>query len=391
MEMNTRLQVEHPVTEAITGQDLVEWQLRVAAGEPLPLKQHELRMHGHAIEARICAENPDGGFLPATGTLDVARWPAHVAFERGDAPSGGDFGTPKAGADRFVRIDAGVREGDAISPYYDSMIAKLIVWGEDRAQALARLDTALRDTHIVGLQTNVAFLRRCAATDSFANADLDTGLIEREKAVLFDQPGLPLRISAAAVVAHTLAVEGATQGTDPWSTRDGFRLFGAATRRFDLEAGGAHHEVLLSRHHRGGMTLTVEGEAIPFAVQSSDAETHELFLGTDRIRVKTYAQGERVAVFAAQGSAVLTEVDLIAHAGDGPAEGGRLTAPMPGKLIAFLAQAGDSVTKGQPLAVMEAMKMEHTISSPRDGKVAELLFAVGDQVGDGAELLKLEA
>ena len=374
MEMNTRLQVEHPVTEAITGQDLVEWQLRVASGEPLPLKQHELRIHGHAIEARICAENPDGGFLPATGRLDVARWPAHVSFERGN-----------------VRIDAGVREGDAISPYYDSMVAKLIVWGEDRAQALARLDLALRDTHIVGLQTNVAFLRRCAATASFSSADLDTGLIERERAVLFDQPGLPLRVSAAAVVAHTLAVEGATQGTDPWSTRDGWRMFGSATRRFDLEAGGTHHEVLLSRHHRGGMTLTVEGEAIEFAVQSSDAETHELFLATDRIRVKTYAQGERVAVFGSEGSAVLTEVDLIAHAGDGPAEGGRLTAPMPGKLVAFLAKAGDTVTKGQPLAVMEAMKMEHTISSPRDGKVAELLFAVGDQVGDGAELLKLEA
>ncbi len=374
MEMNTRLQVEHPVTEAITGQDLVEWQLRVAAGEPLPMKQHELTMRGHAIEARICAENPDGGFLPATGTLDVARWPAHVAFQRGD-----------------VRIDAGVREGDAISPYYDSMIAKLIVWGEDRAQALARLDTALRDTHIVGLHTNVAFLRRCAGTASFAGADLDTGLIEREKAVLFDQPGLPLRISAAAVVAHSLAIEATTQGADPWSARDGWRMFGSATRRFDLETGGLHHEVLLSRHHRGGMTLTVAGEALEFAVQSSGVETHELFLAGERIRVKTYAQGERVAVFAAGGSAVLTEVDLIAHAGDGPAEGGRLTAPMPGKLIAFLAKAGDSVTKGQPLAVMEAMKMEHTISSPRDGKVAELLFGVGDQVGDGAELLKLEA
>ena len=378
MEMNTRLQVEHPVTEAITGQDLVEWQLRVAAGEPLPLKQHELAMHGHAIEARICAENPDGGFLPATGTLDVARWPAHVAFQRGN-----------------VRIDAGVREGDAISPYYDSMIAKLIVWGEDRAQALARLDAALRDTHIVGLHTNVAFLRRCAATASFAGADLDTGLIERERAVLFDQPGLPLRVSAAAVVAHTLAVEAATQGTDPWSTRDGWRMFGSATRRFDLEAGGTHHEVLLARHHRGGMTLTVAGEAIDFAVQSQDAETHELFLGQEpaleRLRVKTYAQGERVAVFGANGSAVLTEVDVIAHAGDGATEGGRLTAPMPGKLVAFLAKAGDTVTQGQPLAVMEAMKMEHTISSPRDGKVAELLFAVGDQVGDGAELLKLEA
>jgi len=378
MEMNTRLQVEHPVTEAITGQDLVEWQLRVASGEPLPLRQHELRMHGHAIEARICAENPDGGFLPAIGTLDVARWPAHVAFERGSP-----------------RIDAGVREGDAISPYYDSMIAKLIVWGEDRAQALARLDAALRDTHIVGLHTNVAFLRRCAATDSFANADLDTGLIERERAALFDRPGLPLPVAAAGVVAHTLAVEAATQGADPWSARDGWRMFGAATRRFDLEAGGTHHEVLLARHHRGGMTLTVAGDAFPFALRSDDAETHELFLGNEpelqRLRVKTYAQGERVAVFAADGSAVLTEVDLIAHAGDGPAEGGRLTAPMPGKLIAFLAQPGDAVSQGQPLAVMEAMKMEHTISSPRDGTVAELLFAVGDQVTDGAELLRLEA
>jgi len=405
MEMNTRLQVEHPVTEAITGLDLVAWQLRVASGEPLPLKQHELRMQGHAIEARICAENPDAGFLPATGTLDVARWPVHVAFERagpapsrlkaGRAPSGGDACTPESGASAFVRIDAGVREGDAISPFYDSMIAKLIVWGEDRAQALARLDAALRDTHIVGLHTNVAFLRRCAATDSFSKADLDTGLIEREKAQLFGQPGLPLRVSAAAVVAHTLAVEAGTQGSDPWSARDGWRLFGAATRRFDLAAGDTHHAVLLSRHHRGGMTLTVDGEAIEFAVRSTDAETHELFLGNgselQRVRVKTYAQGERVAVFAANGSAVLTEVDLIAHAGDGAAEGGRLTAPMPGKLIAFLAQAGDTVTKGQPLAVMEAMKMEHTISSPRDGTVAELLFAVGDQVGDGAELLKLEA
>ncbi|MFG6459330.1 acetyl-CoA carboxylase biotin carboxylase subunit [Roseateles sp. BYS96W] len=378
MEMNTRLQVEHPVTEAITGLDLVEWQLRVASGEPLPLKQSQLAMRGHAIEARICAENPDGGFLPATGTLDVARWPSHVAFQRGD-----------------VRIDAGVREGDAISPFYDSMIAKLIVWGEDRAQALARLDAALRDTHIAGLHTNVAFLRRCAATDSFSKADLDTGLIEREKAQLFNQSGLPLRVSAAAVVAHTLAVEAGTQGSDPWSARDGWRLFGAASRRFDLATGDTHHAVLLSRHHRGGMTLTVDGEAIEFAVRSTDAETHELFLGNgselQRVRVKTYAQGERVAVFAANGSTVLTEVDLIAHAGDGAAEGGRLTAPMPGKLIAFLAQAGDTVTKGQPLAVMEAMKMEHTISSPRDGTVAELLFAVGDQVGDGAELLRLEA
>ena len=378
MEMNTRLQVEHPVTEAITGQDLVEWQLRVAAGEPLPLKQHELRMHGHAIEARICAENPEAGFLPATGRLDVARWPAHVKFQRGD-----------------IRIDSGVDEGDEISPFYDSMVAKLIVWGETREQALARLDASLRDTHIVGLQTNVAFLRRCAATVSFAGADLDTALIEREKAVLFGQPGLPLRVAAAAVVAHTLAEEAQTVSSDPWSRRDGWRLFGASARRFDLAEGEAHHEVLLSRHHQGGMALTLGGESIAFAVRSTGTEQHELLLGEglglQRVTVKTYKRGEQVAVFADAGSALLTEVDVIAHAGEGPGEGGRLTAPMPGKLVAFLAQPGDAVTKGQPLAVMEAMKMEHTITAPRDGVVAELLFAVGDQVGDGAELLKLKS
>jgi len=374
MEMNTRLQVEHPVTEAITGQDLVEWQLRVASGEPLPLKQSELRMTGHAIEARICAENPEAGFLPATGSLHVARWPEHVSFERGN-----------------VRLDAGVGEGDAISPYYDSMVAKLIVWGEDRAQALARLDAALRDTHIVGLQTNVAFLRRCAATKSFSEADLDTGLIERERAALFEAPGLPFKITAAAVVAHTLAVEALQQTSDPWSKRDGWRLYGAATRRFELELGDVHHTVLLSRRHQGGMQLTVEGDAFAFAVNSTGTEAHELLLEQQRVMVKVYAQGEKMAVFAPQGSAIVTEIDPIAHAGEGAAEAGRLTAPMPGKMVSFLAQPGDKVTKGQALAVMEAMKMEHTINAPRDGVVAELLFAVGDQVGDGAELLRMEA
>ncbi len=374
MEMNTRLQVEHPVTEAITGQDLVEWQLRVAAGQPLPLKQSELRMHGHAIEARICAENPEGGFLPATGTLHVARWPEHVSFERGD-----------------VRVDAGVGEGDAISPFYDSMIAKLIVWGEDRAQALARLDAALRDTHIVGLHTNVAFLRRCAATKSFAEADLDTALIEREKAALFGQPGLPLATGAAAVIARTLAEEAQTVGTDPWSARDGFRLFGSAQRRFELEVDGEHHRVLFARAHGGSMSLTVGGETLPLAVSSQGLEQHELFLGDQRIRVQTYKHGEQVTVFADNGSAQLTEVDVLSHAGEsGGAAAGRLTAPMPGKMVAFLVQAGQAVEAGQPLAVMEAMKMEHTINAPRAGKVAELLFAVGDQVGDGAELLRLE-
>ena len=377
MEMNTRLQVEHPVTEAITGQDLVEWQLRVAAGLRLPLRQDQLAIHGHAIEARICAENPDADFLPATGRLHVARWPEHVSFERG-----------------HVRLDAGFGEGDAISPYYDSMVAKLIVWGEDRAQALARLDAALRDTHIVGLQTNVAFLRRCAATTSFANADLDTGLIEREHEALFGAQGLPFTITAAAVVAHKLAVEALQQNDDPWSRRDGWRMYGAATRRFVLDLAGEQHLVLLSRRHQGGIALTVGDETAAFAVQSTGTESHQLFLGEglsqQRIAVKVYAHGEKMAVFAPQGSSIVTEIDPIAHAGEGAAEAGRLTAPMPGKMVAFLARVGDLVSKGQPLAVMEAMKMEHTIQAPRDGVVLELLYAVGDQVGDGAELLRLQ-
>ena len=190
MEMNTRLQVEHPVTEAITGEDLVEWQLRVAAGQPLPKRQDELKIIGHAIEARICAENPDNNFLPATGTLQVYRKPAAANFEF-DA----------------VRIDDGVREGDAISPFYDSMIAKLIVHGDDRAQALARLDAALAQTHIVGLATNVQFLRYVLASDAFAQAKLDTALIEREREVLFNQDKLGLELAVAAAVAQTVLTE----------------------------------------------------------------------------------------------------------------------------------------------------------------------------------------
>lgn len=374
MEMNTRLQVEHPVTEAITGLDLVEWQLRVAAGEPLPLSQEDLRIHGHAIEARICAENPDANFLPATGRLEVYRTPPSARFERGE-----------------VRMDAGVREGDAIAPYYDSMIAKLIVWGADRAQALARLDAALARTHIVGLHTNVAFLRRVVQSRSFAQADLDTALIERERAVLFNAPPLPLEVAAAGVVAHALSQERGLEGADPWSRRDGWRLHGAAVRRFDIEAQGEHHIATLQRSHDGQMQLALGGSRWPFALSSRGDGVHDVTLGGQRHVLTVYATGEKLSIFSPQGSAVVHEIDPIAHAADGAAEGGRLTAPMPGKVIAFLANPGDTVKQGQPLAVMEAMKMEHTIAAPRDGVVAELMYAVGDQVGEGGELLRLQA
>jgi 3-methylcrotonyl-CoA carboxylase alpha subunit len=375
MEMNTRLQVEHPVTEAITGLDLVEWQLRVASGEPLPLGQADLRIHGHAIEARICAENPDKQFLPATGTLAVYRKPAHTAFERGT-----------------VRVDDGVRQGDTISPYYDSMIAKLIVHGDTREQALARLDAALADTHIVGLATNVQFLRHVVRSDSFAQARLDTALIPREATVLFKQEPVGLALAAAAAVAQTLHDEALQAGSDPFSRRDGWRSHGEFGRRFAFEFGGEAVAAQLRYAHDGALALTVgEGEAAvagPLGWRRV-GEGLEISFNGERVGLRVDWQGETAHVFCARGATQIVEVDLLAHAGEAAAEGGRLTAPMPGKVVSFAVKAGDSVRKGQALAVLEAMKMEHTIAAPADGTVAELLYAPGDQVSEGAELLKL--
>ncbi|MFZ2648581.1 MAG: acetyl/propionyl/methylcrotonyl-CoA carboxylase subunit alpha [Burkholderiaceae bacterium] len=389
MEMNTRLQVEHPVTEAVTGLDLVEWQLRVACGEALPLRQEQLRRHGHAIEARICAENPDANFLPATGTLSVYRTPPCVEFEPVASAAATDA-SEAGSAGASLRIDSGVREGDAISPHYDSMIAKLVVWGEDRAQALARLDAALAGTHIVGLHSNVAFLRRVAASAAFTNADLDTALIERERACLFEAAPLPFEVAAAGVVAHALALERAQEGSDPWSRRDAWRLHGAAVRRFDLEAEGVRTSVMLERNHAGAQWLVQGARRWPYLATTRGAARHDVSLGDLRWPLTVYALGERFAVYAPDGMALLSEIDPIAHAADGVAEGGRLTAPMPGKVVAFLAAPGDAVKLGQPLAVIEAMKMEHTIAAPRDGTVQALLYGVGDPVMEGEELLRLE-
>jgi 3-methylcrotonyl-CoA carboxylase alpha subunit len=385
MEMNTRLQVEHPVTEAVTGLDLVELQLRIAAGQPLPISQAQVLQRGHAIEARICAENPSAQFLPATGTLQVARWPAHVQFERSETQP---------------RVDSGVGEGDAISPHYDSMIAKLIVWGEDRKQALARLAEALRQTHIWGLHTNVAFLRRVVASHAFATADLDTALIEREHAALFEAPGLPVELAVAGVAAHRQLATAALQGADPWSRRDGWRLHGAAQQRLHLLLEGEPVHAVLHRLHDGATSLQVAsaGPSGPssadragqtFACTALDDNRFSVQLGAHRHTLAVYAQNNRYAVFAEQGLALLTVADPLAPATDAAAAGGRLTAPMPGKVVSFLAQAGDSVQRGQALAVMEAMKMEHTISAPHDGVVLELLYAVGDVVAEGGELLRL--
>ena len=374
MEMNTRLQVEHPVTEAIVGHDLVEWQLRVAAGEPLPARQEDLRIRGHAIEARLCAENPEAQFLPATGRLEVFRTPQ--ASEFSVAP---------------VRLDAGVREGDEISPYYDSMIAKLIVWGDTREQALARLDAALAQTHIVGLHTNVAFLRRVVGSRSFREADLDTALIEREREALFGVEGVPLACAVAGVAACVLSEERRLETPDPWSRRDGWRLHGMARRRMELDVAGQRHVAFLDYLHDGSHALELGGERLALRSRELGQDRYDVQLGEARWTLAVYRRGESFAVFAPQGATAVQWVDAIAHAGEGAGEGGRLTAPMPGKLIALHVQAGQAVKKGQALAVMEAMKMEHSIAAPMDGVVEEVLYAVGDQVAEGAELLRLKA
>ncbi len=372
MEMNTRLQVEHPVTEAITGLDLVEWQLRVAAGQPLPLSQAQIPMNGHAIEARICAENPDKQFLPATGTLQVYAKPQCTSFAAGD-----------------VRVDDGVREGDAISPFYDSMIAKLIVHGQTREQALARLDTALSQLHIVGLNTNVQFLRHVLATESFSQARLDTALIAREGDRLFHQERVGAPLAAAAVVAHVLQAEQALASDDPFSARDGWRSHGLMQRRFELAWQDEPMRALLTYGRGGTLHLAVGDEpAQPLRYEFNGAECLVQW-GVHRVRCRVYWQGEQAHVFTPQGASRITLIDALAHAGHSAQEGGRLTAPMPGKIIAFLVKAGEKVAKGQALAVMEAMKMEHTIAAPADGEVGELLYAPGDQVAEGAELLKM--
>jgi len=386
MEMNTRLQVEHPVTEAITGLDLVEWQLRVAAGEALPLRQEQLQIQGHAIEARICAENPDNSFLPATGRLQVYAQPPHARFAR--APLG-------------VRIDAGVRQGDAISPFYDSMVAKLIVHGATRAEALARLDAALAQTHIVGLATNVQFLRHVVQSPSFGQARLDTALITREEAVLFHQDRLGLPLVVASAVAHTLWQEQATarrlaatgQWSDPWAALDGWCAHGPRQRHFRFDFQGEPLAACLHTQADGALLLELAGRTAAFAFSGLNSEPPgglDVRYGTLRERVTVHAEGEVLHVFGARGASPIHRVDELAHAGDHHGEAGRLTAPMPGKLVSFSVQVGDKVTRGQALAVMDAMKMEHTIVAPADGVVAELLYACGDQVPEGAELLSLQ-
>jgi 3-methylcrotonyl-CoA carboxylase alpha subunit len=381
MEMNTRLQVEHPVTEMISGFDLVEWQLKVAAGERLPVTQAELTIHGHALEARVYAENPEKGFLPSIGTLKHLHFPPHVAFVR-CAEEGGV--TPAA-----VRVDAGVREGDAITPNYDPMIAKLIVWGENREQALLRMSEALGQTHIVGLSTNVAFLKRLVESKPFMAADLDTGLIARNHAALFPEATAPSASVLALAVAGVLAREAqAARGSvDPWALPTGWRLNQAYVRALSFVGPTGPLEVRV-RYDAQGHWLVLGGQAQKLTFSAEGAGV-QVMLGDQPARGTVIIDGETLHVFSQGLSTVLELPDALAHAQADEGKGG-LVAPMPGKIVSLLAAVGAPLKKGAPLLVMEAMKMEHTITAPADGAVGNFLFRPGDQVAEGAALLEFQ-
>ncbi len=389
MEMNTRLQVEHPVTEMITGTDLVEWQLRVAAGEPLPLQQSELKIHGHAIEARIYAENPEKGFLPAIGTLKHLRQPSAVTFELG----AGGATAAVAGVPAAVRIDSGVRGGDTISPFYDPMIAKLIVWGEDRNEALARMAQALSEYQIVGLATNIAFLKRLIESKPFAGADLDTGLIERNGDALFPPPQ-PVSLSAMALAAVALVSSEKSAASDPFADTSGWRMNSVLQRTLhfaDAALEGAPAQPLTVAYQPDGWDIRLGAESVKAILSAHDAHDLTLKLGDRTVRGSVVRDADVFHVFSGGSHVALNYNDPLAHAGEAEADGGRLTAPMPGKVVAVLVEKGQQVKKGEPLVIMEAMKMEHTIAAPSDGMVEDVLYAIGDQVADGAPLLAFKA
>ncbi|MCX2725174.1 acetyl-CoA carboxylase biotin carboxylase subunit [Roseibium salinum] len=365
MEMNTRLQVEHPVTEMITGEDLVEWQLRVASGEPLPKSQDELSFGGWAFEARLYAEDAPKGFLPAIGTLD------HLVLPEDSA-----------------RVDSGVRAGDEITPYYDPMIAKVIVHGPTRDAALGKLLASLEATEVAGCVTNAAFLAALCRHEGFARGDVDTGLIDRDLNSLIREPEVPE--DAVALAALTaLGLTRPAEGHDPFATLAGWRIWSASRQYALLEIAGERLDVEV--HARGHRRFAVH---LPGGIRqytlikvTDGAYTYECEGHRARAAVASSKKG--LTVFLNGHAFPIILPDTLSADEEAASAGDQLVAPMPGLVKVLTARAGNKVTKDQPLVILEAMKMEHTLKAPRDGVIGEVLVSEGEQVTDGTVLLAL--
>jgi 3-methylcrotonyl-CoA carboxylase alpha subunit len=368
MEMNTRLQVEHPITEMITGEDLVEWQLRVAAGEPLPLKQKEIITGGHAIEVRICAENPGNDFLPETGKMHI-------------------FATPALDVEGDVRLDTGVTSGDEISVYYDPMIAKLITWGGDRDEAIRRMQAALAETDVIGVKTNLGFLQQLVKHQAFIDGATDTGFIPRHRAMLMvDEKNCPDEALIAAALFE-LAREEASAGNGVWDSKAGWWLNRGATRQLEFHtADDSAIEVLSITTMATGFRLTMRDREFHISQSTVEGNAIRFVANGTGYRATVLTHEEKFSVLLASTRHHLRLVDPFHFEASGETNDGRLTAMMPGRVVKVMADAGDTVKKGQALIIMEAMKMEHTIVSPREGVVERVAFKVGDMVPADAVL-----
>lgn len=363
MEMNTRLQVEHPVTEMITGLDLVEWQVRVAQGDPLPMAQDALSINGHALEVRIYAENPDLGFLPATGRLDFLEEPA---------------------CSQHVRIDTGVIQGDEITPFYDPMIAKLIVWDRSREHALHRLQKALTQYRIGGVVTNIPFLHRLVTHPGFVNAELSTHFIATHEAGLLPGPvtATPFIYSCAALFRFLSC----SQPDNVWTQLNGWRLNAADCQQFHFQ-GDETLPITVTVTRQGALfSVTCQGEQL---VAQAERHGNRLLLQQASSRTITlHQQGNRMTVFYdGQVFPLLCYAPDFEHGTDA---GHGLRAPMNGRIVSVLVTAGQAIAAGDALVIMEAMKMEHTIKAAHAGTVSEVFYAVGDLVNEGVELLQLD-
>ncbi len=374
MEMNTRLQVEHPVTEMITGEDLVEWQLRVAAGEPLPLRQNEIASGGHSIEVRLCAEDPSNNFLPATGRIDVLRSPVDPAIPEGEED---------------VRLDTGVREGDEVSVFYDPMIAKLIVWGDDRPEAARRMQSALAETALLGVTTNLAFLERVVRHPAFLAGETDTGFIERHRAQLLPPASdVPLEALVAAAARVFLDERRAAEAlpASPWNDTGGWRLNQPALRRMEFRVREGEPIAVDAVMQRGYADVTVDGRKHRVVLGPAEADRLQIGLDDETYFAEVVRLGALLSAVTPQGRYDLELVDPFHYEPADAMPDARLTALMPGRVVKLMAKAGDAVKKGQALLILEAMKMEHTIVSPRDGVIERAAFAENQLVPADAVL-----